>query len=121
MTATGEDSANELKSRELRLDRLLGLQVLAANGRPAGRLEEFRAEVRDGNCVITEYVLGAAGLLERLGVVARGVFGLPRQGYVARWDQLDLKNPEQPRLTCPVEELERLSARRKSRRAKKAA
>ena len=93
---------------ELRIDRLLGRQVLAANGRSAGRLEEFRADVRDGNCVISEYVIGSAGLIERLGVVARGLFGLPRKGYVARWDQIDFSNFETPRLTCPVEELEKL-------------
>ena len=108
MTATGGDSSNELKPHELRIDRLLGRRVLAANGRPAGRLEEFRAEVRDGHCVITEYVIGEAGLLERLGIIARGLFGLPRQGYVARWDQIDLSNLETPRLTCPVEELQKL-------------
>jgi hypothetical protein len=108
MTATGQDSANELKPDELRIDRLLGRQVLTANGRPAGRLEEFRAELRDGNCVITEYVIGSAGLIERLGVAARGLVGLPRQGYVARWDQIDFSNLETPRLTCPVEDLQKL-------------
>ena len=108
MTATAEDSANELKRHELRIDRLLGRQVVAANGRPAGRLEEFHAEVRDGTCVITEYVIGSAGLLERLGVAARGLFGLPSQGYVARWDQIDFSNVEVPRLTCRVEELQKL-------------
>jgi hypothetical protein len=111
MTATGEDSANKLRAHELRIDRVLGRQVLAANGRSAGRLEEFRAEVHDGRCAITEYVLGAAGLIERLGVVARGLFGLPRQGYVARWDQVDFSDLETPRLTCAVEELQKLGDR----------
>jgi hypothetical protein len=108
MTATGEDSAGELKPHELRIDRLLGRQVLAANGRPAGRLEEFRAERRDGSYVIVEYIIGAAGLAERLGGVARGLFGLRSTGYVARWDQIDFSNVETPRLTCPVDELRRL-------------
>jgi hypothetical protein len=121
MTATGEDSANELKPHELRVDRLLGHQVLAANGRPAGRLEEFRAEVRDGNCVITEYVIGAAGVIERLGVAAKGLFGLAQRGYVARWDQIDFSNLEAPRLTCPVEELKRIGAPRRRHRKKHAA
>jgi hypothetical protein len=121
MTATDEDSANELKPHELRIDRLLGRQVLAANGRPVGRLEEFRAEIRDGNCVITEYVLGSAGVIERLGLAAKGLFGLPRQGYVARWDQIDFSNLEAPRLTCPVEELERIDAARRRHRKKHAA
>jgi len=108
MTATDEDSSNELKPHELRLDRLLGRQVLAANGRPVGRLEEFRADVRDGNCIITEYVIGSAGLIERLGVAVKNLFGLPPGGYVARWDQIDFSNLENPRLTCPVEELQKL-------------
>jgi hypothetical protein len=93
---------------DLHIDRLLGRQVLAANGHAAGRLEEFRAEVRDGKCVITEYVIGSAGLLERMDVAARGLFGLPRKGYVARWDQIDFSNLETPRLTCRIEELQKL-------------
>jgi|SoiMethySBSTD1v2_1073268.scaffolds.fasta_scaffold3241404_1 hypothetical protein len=108
MTTIAEDSSNKLKQYEVRIDRLLGRQVLAANGRPAGRLEEFRAEMRDGTCVITEYVIGAAGLFERLGVAARNLFGLPPQGHVARWDQIDFSNIEIPRLTCPVTELKKL-------------
>jgi hypothetical protein len=121
MTATAEDSSNELNPHELRIDRLLGRRVLAANGRPAGRLEEFRAEVRDRHCIVTEYVLGAAGLIERLGVAARGLLGLPRHGYVARWDQIDFSNLETPRLTCPIEELERIGAPRRRHRKTHAA
>jgi hypothetical protein len=26
-------------------------------------------------------------------------------GYVARWDQVDVSDPERPRLTCSLEEL----------------
>jgi hypothetical protein len=99
------DSANALKPREMRIDRLLGRRVLARNGRPAGRIEEFRAEHRGHSWVITEFVIGPAGILERLGVGARHVLGLERRGHVARWDQLDLTNTEKPRLTCPIEEL----------------
>jgi len=92
---------------EVRLDRLLGREVLAGNQRPIGRLEEFRAEVRDGDCVITEYVIGPAGLLERLDL--QDLLWAPRQrGYVARWDQLDISDELRPRLTCPIAELEKL-------------
>ena len=91
--------------REVRLDRLLGREVLAGNHRPIGRLEEFRAEVRDGECVITEYVIGPAALLERLDLNVR-LLVTPRQhDYVARWDQLDISDELRPRLTCPVAEL----------------
>src|SRR5690348_10020838 len=105
---TDQDSGNELRPHELRIDRLLGRQVLAPNGCPAGRLEEFRAEVRDGNYLITEYVIGSAGWIERMNVAARGLFGLPRKGYVAQWDQIDFSKLETPRLTCPLEQLEKL-------------
>jgi hypothetical protein len=92
-------------SREIRLEQLLGRQVLAANNRRVGRLEEFRAEVKGGVCEIREFVLGAAGLFERLGLGVRLIVGTRAGGYVARWDQIDLTDPERPRLTCRVEDL----------------
>ena len=92
----------------LRLDRLVGREVYTANNRRLGRLEEFRAERRGKDWVVTEYVIGAAGLLERLGLAVRLIVGIARaRGYVARWDQMDLTNPDRPRLSCPVEELQR--------------
>jgi sporulation protein YlmC with PRC-barrel domain len=92
----------------IRLDRLVGREVLTANNRRLGRLEEFRAERRDGEWVVVAYVIGAAGLLERLGVGARMLAGQKRRGFVARWDQLDLSSPDGPRLSCSVDELTRL-------------
>ena len=93
---------------EIRLDRLLGREVLAGNSRPIGRLEEFRADVRNGECVITEYVMGPAALLERLDLNVRLLFAPLQRGYVARWDQLDISDELRPRLTCPVSELQKL-------------
>ena len=92
----------------IRLDRLLGREVRTANNRRLGRMEEFRAERRGDAWFIIEYVVGTVGLLERLGLGVRLVLGLKRVGgYVVRWDQLDLWNPECPRLTCPVDDLRR--------------
>jgi hypothetical protein len=92
----------------LRLDRLVGRSVYTANHRRLGRLEEFRAERHGTAWVITEYVIGAAGLLERLGLGARLVLGATRaSGYIVRWDQLDLSNSERPTLRCSVENLQR--------------
>lgn len=93
---------------EVRLDRLLGRKVLAGNNRPIGRLEEFRADVRHGECVITEYVIGPAGLLERLNLNVRVLLSPLQRGYVARWDQLDISDELHPRLRCPVAELQKL-------------
>ena len=105
MSTEVPDPASGLKPRELRLDCLIGREVLAENNRPVGRLEEVHAQVHGKGCVITEYVLGAAGLSERLGVSVGLLFGRRGGGYVARWDQIDLSDPEHPRLTCPLEEL----------------
>jgi hypothetical protein len=97
-------------SVSLRLDRLVGREVYTANNRRLGRLHELHAERRGSTWVITEYVIGGAGLVERLGLGVRLVLGIARpKGYVARWDQLDLSNPDRPRLTCPVQDLRRTS------------
>ena len=95
-------------TREIRLDRLVGREVYTANHRRLGRLEEFRAERRGTSWIITEYVIGAAGLMERLGLGVRLIVGIKRPtGYIARWDQLDLSNADRPTLTCAAESLQR--------------
>jgi hypothetical protein len=95
---------------DLRLEDLLGREVYAADNRRVGRLEEIRAEWHGAACTVTGFVIGAAGLLERLGLGARLVIGLSRAGgHVAGWQQLDLSDPERPRLTCPIDELESVS------------
>jgi len=93
---------------EIRLDRLLGQRVLAKNNRTIGRLEEFRAEVRGDAWVISEYVIGEVGLVERLHLGVRLLLGSKRGGYIARWDQLDISDPEQPRLLCAPSELQEI-------------
>ena len=95
-------------SQRLNLDRLIGRKILTGNNRPLGRLEECRAERRGDAWVITEWVIGSAGLLERLGFGVRMILGRRTGGgFVARWDQLDISDPERPRLTCSMEELKR--------------
>lgn len=88
---------------ELRLEDLLGREVYAGDRR-VGRIEEFRAD-KDGRIAI--FVIGVAGQLERLGVGAGLLIGRVRGARVARWDQIDLTDPERPRLTCRPEDLER--------------
>lgn len=102
------DPATSNPAREIRLDRLLGRRVRGGNNQSIGRLEEFRVEEQRDSYVVTEYVIGKAGLLERLGVGFKLLFGRHGGGYVARWDQLDISDPEKPRLTCRIEELRTL-------------
>jgi hypothetical protein len=92
--------------REYRLHDLLGRELLGANHRRVGRIEEFRAERRGDHWICTGIYIGMAGLLERLDVARKLLFGGKRRGYFARWDQLDVTNPKMPRLTCPIQELE---------------
>jgi hypothetical protein len=95
-------------SAHVHLDRVLGRRVLAANNRSIGRIEECRAERRGAGWVVMAYVIGPAGLWERLGLGVRLVFGRDSaRGYVARWDQVDISNPASPRLLCSVDELQK--------------
>jgi putative intracellular protease/amidase len=108
MTPKASDSGTNGRT-EIRLDRLLGRNVAGRNGQRVGRLEEFRAEPHGKGLVVAAYVIGSAGLLERLGVGIKLLAGRHVGGYVARWDQLDISDPDRPRLTCGIEELERTS------------
>ena len=55
-----------MATRELKLELLLGRQVVDVAGDRVGRIEEFRAEQQGDNWVIVEYLVGAAALAERL-------------------------------------------------------
>jgi hypothetical protein len=98
--------------REAYVDLLLNRQVRAANGQVIGRIEGISAEERDVQWWVTEYLLGAFVLLERLAGWSLGravlrTLHLTRSsgGYRVRWDQMDLSDPEKPRLKCSVDEL----------------
>ena|SRR5919112_4639631 len=90
---------------EFYLDELLGRVVVAGNNRPIGRVEEFHAEQRGDYFHIVEFVIGSAGLMDRLNVGVRAMFGKAGSGKTARADQLDITDPTHPRLTCSVEDL----------------
>ena len=93
----------------VRLDRLVGRTVYTMDGCRVGRLEECTVRRRAEEWFISEYMIGVIGLLERLGVGFRLIVGRSGGGgYIARWDQLDLSDPDCPRLTCPIDALERV-------------
>lgn len=110
------------EKNEWRLELMLGRRVRTQDGRVIGRLEEFRAEREHDYYVVTEFHIGPTALIERLAVRHFGLT-LPGRvhGYRVRWDQLDLDDPAHPRLTCPVEEIERMSAPRRRHPKKHAA
>jgi len=100
-------------AHEVHVESLLGRRVLAVDGRPVGRLEEVVASFDGGECHVDEFHVGAYALLERLAAwhLGRAILGALRIGgpsYRVRWNQLDLADPERPRLRCGVDELEPL-------------
>ena len=107
---------------ECRVERLLGSRVRAQDGHVVGRIEELRAEKENSYYVVTEFHLGPSALIEALAVRHFGLT-LPGRvhGYRVRWNQIDLTEEDRPRLTCAVEDLERLGAPRKRRRRSRAA
>ncbi len=93
---------------EVHIEAIVGRKVLDPDGRSIGRLEEVRVEQQGTRYVVSEYLIGQGALLERLsvGTVRRREAGVTG-GYRAWWHQLDLADPEHPRLRCRVEELRR--------------
>ena len=98
-----------MTSQQIHIEQLVGKRVFALNGRSVGRLEEIRAEVIQDHCYVSEYLVGSYAMFERLSALSIGravltLFNLRKgkHGYRVTWDQLDLSNPEQPRLLCSV-------------------
>ncbi|HEU4434682.1 MAG TPA: hypothetical protein VFR51_14960 [Pyrinomonadaceae bacterium] len=97
--------------RLVHAELLLGKKVLALNGQSIGRLEEIWAKMDRGQFFVSEFLVGSYAVLERLAAWTIGravlrVLGAKRdEGYRIRWDQLDLSDPERPRLRCSVDEL----------------
>ena len=89
------------------VELLLGRRVHDVNGRVAGRIFEILAVRRGAQCFVHQYVLGAAGLLTRLGMSSAGLFGWSsgRQPTTVPWELMDLSDPRQPRLKVTVEDL----------------
>ena len=95
-------------TKEVHVDRLLGREVISSNHQRVGRLEEFRAETRGDTCTIGGVAIGVAGFVERVGLGVKRLVGSHGGGYVARWDQMDFGDPDRPRLTFKVEQLEKI-------------
>ena len=99
--------------RELRVDLLTGRMVHDPAGRRVGRIRELVGEVArpgSGEYVVREFHLSTGGLVEALGgsQLARVLaerFGRRTNRLVVGWRDLDLSDPERPRLRRPLAEL----------------
>lgn len=87
--------------KTIHVELLLGKPVRDPAGAKVGRIFAIHAQVEGEDCVIREYELGADALMARLGIPSR------REPLRVPWDQLDLGDPERPRLRCTVDELGR--------------
>ena len=94
------------KRRQIvRVEDLIGTRVRAADGRTIGRIEEICVKrLANGDYAVEEYHLGTGALLERLAIVRQLLGRRPRM-RIARWDQIDIRRPEAPMLTCAPEQL----------------
>ena len=62
----------------MRLGELLGREVVTESGERLGRVHDVQGELEEGRLRVTALVAGAPGILERLGVGARGKGGARR-------------------------------------------
>ena len=100
-----------MEYHEAHVEHLLGRRVRDVDGQVVGRLEELRMEIVDGEPVVTEYHIGSAALLERIGafVTEHPFFRyitLVQKGYRVPWSQFDLSDPRNLRVTVRCAELE---------------
>jgi sporulation protein YlmC with PRC-barrel domain len=100
-----------MSKQQVHAELLLGEKVFALNGQSIGRLEDIRTAKNRGHYFVSEFLVGNYAMLERLAAWTLGrallrVLGARREeGYRIRWDQLDLSDPQRPRLLCNVDEL----------------
>ena len=98
-----------MKTAKVHLELLLGKLVRDSEGARAGRILSVRAERQGDECLVRDYRLGPAALMSRLGISVLRLVGWPARKEPLRvpWEQLDLSDPEQPRLRCTLEELKK--------------
>ena len=103
-TAARRVAVTKTSPQTVRLEDLIGRQVLDRAGGRVGRIEEVRAERHGDVHEVSEYLLGPGAWIERMALTARLLGRTPRT-YCAGWDQMDIANPSKPRLTCDMSEL----------------
>jgi len=105
---------NTSKKTEVKLELLLGRRVVDINGEHAGRIEEVLADREGDELLVTHYLVGRYGLFERFSIYHVGIGLLRHLGSRAQsahphripWDKMDLSDPDHPRLTCTIDELQ---------------
>lgn len=103
--------------KELHLYEALGRKVHDANGEYIGCLEEIEVESGDESCLVTNYIVHRRGLISRLTAWAvsnsiRRAIPVPEKSLPFRvgWKQMDLSDPEHPRVVVGRAALKRVKA-----------
>ena len=106
-----------MTARQVRLHHLAGRKVRDVSGEFVGRIHELCAEIElheHGNdYVVREFRIGTIGVLEFLGgsyfirELLHTLHLVRADRYVVPWEQLDLTDPEHPRLTIARDALVR--------------
>jgi sporulation protein YlmC with PRC-barrel domain len=101
--------------RELRLFEILGREVVDSEGKYAGRVEEIEAERGDDVSLIKSYLVVHRGPIDRVQTWALSAViqkSIPvrekSRPYRVPWDQMDMSDPEHPRILVPQSELSRV-------------
>jgi hypothetical protein len=86
---------------EVHVERLIGRTVHDDAGERVGRICEIIARKEDDDFVVSSYIVGPIAWIHRFAVTGLGLRmrGLGRV-YRVEWDQMDLSDPDHPRLTC---------------------
>jgi len=96
----------------VQVELLLNRAVRDLDDKVVGHIEEIVAEREGDELFVTEFHTGGYGMLEHLSAITVGewllrLLGRRPHGHIIRWNQLDLTDPEHPRLTCARSEVER--------------
>lgn len=96
---------------EINAELLIGRKVRDTNGEKVGRIEEFRVTNEEKACLVEGYLVGTSALVDRLSAwtlirpIHKSLRGRMFSVYEVPWDQMDLSDPEHPRLRIPKSEL----------------
>jgi hypothetical protein len=89
----------------VRLEEFLGRKVIDSEGQPAGRIEELKMRVVGDRCEIDQFLLGRGGMLKRLSIahLSLGMLrllgaGKRRATHSVDWRDMDLSDPQHPRM-----------------------
>ena len=97
---------------EVNVELLIGRRVDDVDGEKVGRIEEFKVERGDNSCVLDSYLIGSSALIQRLAAwtlvrpIRRALHGRRFYSlYQVPWQDMDLTDPEHPRLRIAKRDL----------------